>query len=120
MASRARALAYAERVLAVPKPGLEVVLRQGKSGFVLLHGNRALTRCHLSRSGLQAAFFLARALGVPLPALGETVRTAVATGVLWRAISISCLRFGRPETALLLERLLQEAERLRGSKPVEA
>jgi hypothetical protein len=43
------------------------------------------------------------------------VETSVSTGVLWRAISISCLDFRKKESYVLLERLLEEARMQRGS-----
>lgn len=117
--SRRRALEYAERVLAAPSARLIVTLRQGKSGVTLLHNGRALTRCPLSPSGMQAAVFMARALGVRVPPLGKAVQTQVSTGVLWRAISISCLDFRKPASYTLLERLLEEAETLQEASSQE-
>ncbi|MCS7207473.1 MAG: hypothetical protein NZ951_06025 [Dehalococcoidia bacterium] len=117
--SRKRALAYAEKVLATPRAHLSVTLRQGKGGVTLLHRGRALTVCPLSRNGMQAAVFVARALGVPVPPLGQKVQAEVSTGVLWRAIAISCLDFRKPSSYILLERLLEEAETLRGTTSAE-
>ena len=59
--------------------------------------------------------FMAEALGVKVPPLGGSVEARVSTGVLWRAISISCLDFRKAESAPLLERLLEEANMQRGS-----
>ncbi|MCE2462799.1 MAG: hypothetical protein J4F46_02635 [Dehalococcoidia bacterium] len=58
---------------------------------------------------------MAEALGVEVPPLGESVEARVSTGVLWRAISISCLDFRKKESYVLLERLLEEARMQRGS-----
>jgi hypothetical protein len=79
----------------------------------LLHNHRALTRCYINRSGMRGAYFMAQALGVQLPPLGGEVRAQVSTGVLWRAISVSCLDFRKQESWLLLERLLDEAATMR-------
>ncbi|GBD10951.1 hypothetical protein HRbin23_00601 [bacterium HR23] len=117
--SRKRALAYAERVLAVPRARLTVTLRQGKGGVTLLYKGRALTRCPLSPNGIPSAVFMASALGVQVPPLGQKVQAEVSTGVLWRAISISCLDFRKPASYVLLERLLEEAEALRGTSSAE-
>lgn len=117
--SRKRALAYAEQVLASPRAHLLVTLRQGKSRVTLLHKRRALTYCPLSANGIQAAVFMARALGVRVPPLGQEVQTQVSTGVLWRAISISCLDFRKPASYILLERLLEEAEMMRETPSAE-
>ena len=58
---------------------------------------------------------MAEALGVKVPPLGGSVDARVSTGVLWRAISISCLDFRKEESLVLLERLMAEAEMQRGS-----
>lgn len=97
-------------MLASPKAHVPVVLRHTKGGVTLLHQGRALTRCYITRTGMRAARFTAHALGVEVPALGEQVQARVSTGVLWRAISISCLDMRKPEIMPLLERLLAEAE----------
>lgn len=113
--SRNKALGYAEKLLSIPRARLEVKLRQGKTAVVLSHRGRTLTKCYINRSGLEAAFYTARALGVSVPPLGSSVGAQVSTGVLWRAISISCLNFARRESYELLERLLSEAETMRAS-----
>ena len=112
--SRRRALEYADQIISVPRAHVHVTLRQIKSGITLLHAGRALTKCYLTRTGMTAARFMAQALGVHVPPLGESVETRVSTGVLWRAISISCLDFRKKESYDLLERLLEEAEMQRG------
>ena len=113
--SRKRALEYADEVISVPRAHVRVTLRQVKDGVTLLHQGRALTKCRITRSGMRAARYMAEALGVKVPALGESVEARVSTGVLWRAISISCLDFRRQESFTLLERLLGEARMQRGS-----
>lgn len=115
MVSRKRALEYADEIISVPRAHVRVTLRQVKGGVTLLHQGRALTKCHITRTGMRAARYMAEALGVGLPALGESVDASVSTGVLWRAVSISCLDFRRQESFTLLERLLVEARRQRGS-----
>jgi hypothetical protein len=52
---------------------------------------------------------------VSLPALGETVTARVSTGVLFRAIGIVELDFGKEESFILLDRLLEEADDQRGA-----
>ena len=113
--SRKRALEYADEVISVPRAHVRVILSQAQGGVTLLHQGRALTRCYINRSGIRAAHFMAEALGVEVPPLGESVEASVSTGVLWRAISISCLDFRKEESLVLLERLLQEARMQRGS-----
>ena len=113
--SRKRALEYADEVISVPKAHVRVILRQVKDGVTLLHEGRTLTRCYLNRSGMRAARFMAEALGVEVPPLGGSVESRVSTGVLWRAVSISCLDFRKEESLVLLERLLREANMQRGS-----
>ena len=113
--SRKRALEYADTVISVPRAHVLVILRQVKGGVTLLYRGRVLTRCYLSRSGMRAARFTAEALGVSVPPLGGSVEARVSTGVLWRAVSISCLDFRKKESYVLLETLLEEAKRQRGS-----
>ena len=113
--SRKRALEYADEVISVPGAHVRVTLRQVRDGVTLLHERRALTKCYLNRSGMRAARFMAEALGVEIPPLGGSVESKVSTGVLWRAISISCLDFRKEESIVLLERLLSEAKMQRGS-----
>ena len=91
-----------------------MVLRQGKEGVTLLHNGRALTKCYINRSGMRAAAYMAQALGVKVPALGETVVARISTGVLWRAVSISDMDFRKKESYPVLERLLMEAAMQRG------
>lgn len=118
--SRKKALDYAERVISRPRSSVPVTLRHSKGGVTLLHRGRALTRCYINGSGIRAASFMAQALGVRVPSLGGSVQAEVSTGVLWRAVSISCLDFRRQEAYLLLERLLEEAEVQRGAGSLEA
>ena len=113
--SRKRALEYADEIVSVPRAHVRVTLRQVEGGVTLLHRGRALTRCYINRSGMRAARFMAQALGVELPPLGGSVDATVSTGVLWRAVSISCLDFRKAESLPLLERLLEEANMQRGS-----
>ena len=113
--SRQRALEYADSIVSVPRAHVRVTMRQVKGGVTLLHQGRALTKCYINRSGMRAARFMAEALGVEVPPLGGSVESTVSTGVLWRAISISCLDFRKKESLSLLERMLKEANMQRGS-----
>ena len=113
--SRKRALEYADSIVSIPKAHVHVTLRQVKGGVTLLHQGKALTKCYINRSGMRAARFMAEALGVEIPPLGGSVEASISTGVLWRAISISCLDFRKKESLPLLERMLQEANMQRGS-----
>ena len=112
--SRTKAWEYAEEILDIPKRRVPVTLRHGKSGVVLLHGGRVMTRCYNSQVGRVAARYVAEALGVELPRMGESVEAAVSTGVLFRAISISSLDLRKPETHPILARMLEEAQFQRG------
>ena len=112
--SRKRALEYADEIVSVPRAHVRVTLRQVKDGVTLLHEGRALTRCYLSRSGMRTAGYMAEALGVDVPPLGGSVEARVSTGVLWRAISISCLDLRKRASFAILERLLEEATMQRG------
>lgn len=118
--SRRRALEYADQVVEIPRAHVLVTLRHTKGGVTLLHQRRALTKCYITRPGMRAARYMAAALGVRVPSIGESIQARVSTGVLWRAISISCLDLRKPETTPILERLLEDAERQRGAASGEA
>jgi hypothetical protein len=107
--SRRKATSYAERLLDRPVRDVPVVLRHGKGGVTLLHKGKAITRCHATAPGKLAAELVAMALGVPLPPIGESVKTSVSTGVLFRAVSIAGIDPRMPEAQPLLERLIHEA-----------
>ena len=113
--SRKRALEYADEIVSVPRAHVRITLRQVQEGVTLLHQGRALTKCYINPSGMRAALFMAQALGVDVPPLGGSVDASVSTGVLWRAISISCLDLRKRESYPILERLLDEANMQRGS-----
>ena len=118
--TRTQALQYADSLFSVPRSQVAVTLRQGKTAVTLLHQKRALTKCYINRKGMAAALYMARALGVKLPPLGESTQAKVSTGVLWRAFSISCLDLRKKESRPLLERLLQEADMQRGTSSEDA
>ena len=106
---------YADRLLETPRAHLRLELRQDEGGLSLFHEDRLLAECHLTREGMIAGGFLAQALGVKLPALGDSVSARVSTGVLFRALGICQLDFTQEESYVLLERLLEEAETQRGA-----
>jgi hypothetical protein len=61
------------------------------------------------------AAFMAQALGVDLPPVGEAVTVQVSSGTLWRAVGISSLDLRKKEARVLLGRLLNEAEMQRAA-----
>ena len=101
--------AYAEELVATPRAHIALELRQDDEGMEITHQGQALLRCRLTRQGMAAASFVAKALGVPIPPLGEVVKARVSTGVLFRATSIASLDLDVEESFVLLERWLQEA-----------
>ena len=111
---RARVSEYAEELISVPRAHLRMELRQDEHGLSLEHEGRTLVECPLTRQGMMAAGFLAQALGVKVPALGQSVPARVSTGVLYRALGVCGLDFDQEESYVLLERLLEEAEMQRG------
>ena len=64
--------------------------------------------------GMLAAGFVAQALGTKVPPLGESVTARVSTGVLFRVLGVAGLDYKKEESYVLLDRLLEEAERQRG------
>lgn len=105
---------YAEELISVPRAHIAVELRQDDAGLKLLHQERPLVECRLTREGMAAAGYMAMALDVKIPALGKSVTARVSTGVLFRAVSISSLDFNIEESFKLLDRWLEEAESQRG------
>ena len=106
---------YADELIATPRAHLRLVLEQNGNGLVLSHEDHALIECPLTEDGMLAAGFVAQALGVKLPPLGESVSARVSTGVLFRVLGVAGLDYKKDESYVLLERLLEEAERQRGS-----
>ncbi|MBI4296974.1 MAG: hypothetical protein HY676_00400 [Chloroflexi bacterium] len=113
--SRRKAQDYADRVLATPRSEMSLRLRRGRSGVTLYYRGRALTKCHASKVGMLAAAYMARALGVNLPAQGASTVVKVPFGVLYRAIGISSLDLRRQEAYVVLQRLIEEADMQRSA-----
>ena len=105
---------YAHDLIAVPRAHVRMVFFQDSTGVSLTHEGHDLVRCPLTRSGMAAAGFMSQAMGVELPALGESVQIRVSTGVLFRVIAIAELDYEIVESGILLHRFLEEAELQRG------
>jgi hypothetical protein len=106
---------YADELMATPSAHIRMELRQEQSGLTLLHNGEKVVECYLNPEGMMAGGFMAQALGVPIPPLGESVPVRVSSGVLYRAIGVADLDYSVEESAIILERLLEEAELQRGS-----
>ena len=106
---------YTNELLDVPRAHLALELSQDEGGLKLQYGDKMLVECYLTMEGMAAGAYMARALGVRVPALGESVKARVSTGVLFRAVGIASLDFGVEESFVLLERWLEEAEMQRGA-----
>jgi hypothetical protein len=113
--SRKKALEYADKLLQSPSAHIVITVFRGSSGVTVLRRGRAVTRCHASRIGTWTAAFMAEALGVELPEVGESVQARVSSGTLWRAVGISSLDLRKREARVLLHRLLEEAEMQRAA-----
>ena len=101
---------YADELISVPRAHVVLELSQDDGGLKLLHQGKTLVECYLTREGMAAAGYMAKALGVDVPALGESVQARVSTGVLFRAVSIASLDFSNRQSFFLLDRWLEEAE----------
>jgi hypothetical protein len=112
--THAKVTEYADELMAVPRAHLALDLRQDHDGLKLSYQDNVLVECYLTRQGMTAGNYMAKALGVGIPALGEAVKARVSTGVLFRAVSIASLDFDVEESFVLLERWLEEAELQRG------
>ena len=105
---------YVDELLSVPRAHLRVDLAQDDEGLKLTYQGKPLVDCYLTREGMAAGAYMARALGVRVPPLGSSVTARVGTGVLFRATAIASLDFGKEESMVLLERWLEEADTQRG------
>ncbi len=105
---------YADELMATPRAHLRLVLEQNGNGLVLSHDDQILVECPLTEEGMLAAGFVAQALGAKVPPLGESVIARVSTGVLFRVLGVAGLDYNKEESFVLLDRLLEEAERQRG------
>lgn len=105
---------YAQELIDIPRAHLSLELSQDDSGLKLVHQDKMLARCYLTREGMAAGAYMAKALGSSVPSEGVIIKIRVSTGVLFRAISIASLDFGLDESFVLLDRLLNEAEMQRG------
>ena len=105
---------YAHELVDTPRAHLSLELKQDEEGLKLLHRDRVLVECPLTRTGMAAATYIAEALGAKVPPLGESIAARASTGVFFRAISIAALDFDKEESFVLLERWLEEAEMQRG------
>ena len=105
---------YATELLDQPRAHLALELRQADGGVKLLYGDETLVECYLTRHGMAAAAYMAKALGVSVPPAGASVTARVSTGVLFRAVSIATLDLNVEESFVLLDRWLEEAEMQRG------
>ena len=101
---------YADELVSTPRAHLRLELSQDESGLDLSFEGKRLAECYLTSEGMLAGGFLAKALGVSVPALGESVTARVSTGVLFRALGVVGLDFGKDESFVILDRLLEEAE----------
>ncbi len=93
---------------------MQVTLRHGSTGLTLKYGGKVIARTYPSGPGRRIAPFIAQALGVELPPVGESLKAVVSSGVMYRVLSISTLDPGTEEGLLLLEYLLNEAREMRG------
>ena len=101
---------FADELTSTPRAHLALDLAQDEQGLRLSYEGQPMVECYLTHDGMAAGAFMARALGVRLPKLGESVKARVSTGVLFRAVSIASLDLSIEESMVLLERWLEEAD----------
>tara|TARA_Y100001936_G_scaffold205907_1_gene210061 strand:- start:334 stop:693 length:360 start_codon:yes stop_codon:yes gene_type:complete len=106
---------YASQLIDKPRAHLNLCLSQDESGLKITHENNVLMIFSLTHHGMLAAGFVAKSLGVNVPALGESNIAKVSTGVLFRATSIAQLDYSNEASFQLLERWLEEADAQRGN-----
>lgn len=107
---------YADELIETPRAHLRLTLSQDERGLVLTYQDNELLRCFLTPNGMLAGGFVAKALGAPLPPLGESVIARVSTGVLYRVLGVCRLDYSEDASYVILETLLEEAEMQRGAR----
>ena len=106
---------YGDELIATPRAHLRMTLGQDEQGLVLTYQDREVLRCYLTPNGMIAGGFVAQALGVKLPALGDSHLARVSTGVLYRVLGVCQLDYSEDASYVVLERLLEEAQMQRGA-----
>ncbi len=110
-----RAWEYAENLLARPQRRVDVTLSHDEAETTLLHEGNAMAICPNTEVGSMQAQLISRALGVPLPDVGDSTTIGVSSGVLHRVMSISTMDPTDEDIWPLFARLLEEAEAMRMS-----
>ena len=100
---------YGDQLVSVPRAHLRMELLQTTDGLFLTHEGKSVLECYLTEDGMLIAGFIAKALGVNIPAMNQPIPIRVSTGVLYRALGISYLDLHNQESYTILERLLEEA-----------
>ena len=106
---------YATELIDKPRAHLKLCLSQDEDGLKITHDNNVIMIFNLTHRGMLAAGFVAKALGVDVPPLGESILSRVSTGVLFRATSIAQLDYSNEASFQLLARWLEEADSQRGN-----
>ena len=106
---------FGDGLIEQPRAHLRMKLAQDEQGLVLTYQDREVLRCYLTPNGMLAGGFVAQALGVKLPALGESTLARVSTGVLYRVLGVCQLDYSEEASYVVLERLLEEAQMQRGA-----
>ncbi len=108
-ATRRELLEAAYALLETPRSHLRVALSQTEDSVILTHRDQTLTGVALDESGINAASAMAVALGVNVPAVGNSSETLASTGLLYRVLAISDLDFTNPTAFELASHLVDEA-----------
>ena len=106
---------FGDGLIEQPRAHLRMTLAQDEQGLVLTYQDREVLRCYLTPNGMLAGGFVAQALGVKLPPLGESTLARVSTGVLYRVLGVCQLDYSEEASYVVLERLLEEAQMQRGA-----
>ncbi len=106
---------FGDGLIEQPRAHLRMTLAQDERGLVLSYQDREILRCYLTPNGMLAGGFVAQALGVKLPPLGESALARVSTGVLYRVLGVCQLNYSEEASYVVLERLLEEAQMQRGA-----
>lgn len=99
----------AYELLSTPRSHLRVSLEHLPESVRVVHQGQVLTGVALDASGANAAAAIGVAMGVDVPAEGDSVEVLVSTGLLYRVLALSDLDYTNPAAFEVANGLVDEA-----------
>lgn len=99
----------AYELLSTPRSHLRIQFQHRDGAVTVAYKDQPLTGVELDASGMNAASAMSVALGIPVPAEGDTNEVLVSTGLLYRILAISDLDFTNPVAFEVANNLVDEA-----------